>query len=296
MIKKARYFFEYVFLRTVIFFFNRLSRRQIIYVASFFGFLWYNIDSRHRNIAKKNITYAFPDMNEEDRNRILKENYKNIIKTFIEFPRISSFNADNIKDTFEFQCEEYYEEAVKRGKGVFILTGHIGNWEFAAAAQSLRHGGLVIVAKDIHNPYIDGYIKALRKGALMDVVRPRNAVFKLLRSLKHGKTIAMLLDQNTLRHEAVFVDFFGKPAATQYAMALMALKTGAAIVPGFITPNYVSGGYIIRYEKPIFVDDIQDKEQATRVLTQQFTTILENQIKKVPGQWFWVHDRFKTAP
>jgi KDO2-lipid IV(A) lauroyltransferase len=235
-------------------------------------------------------------MNEDDRNRILKENYKNIIKTFILFPRISGFNADNIEETFEFQCEEYYEKAVKRGKGVFVLTGHLGNWEFAAAAQSLRHGGLVAVAKDIHNPYIDGYIKALRKSALIDVVRPRNAVFKLLRSLKRGKTIAMLLDQNTLRHEAVFVDFFGRPAATQYAMALMALKTGAAIVPGFITPNCVSGGYTIRYEKPIFVDDIQDKEQATRTLTQQFTTILENQIKRVPGQWFWVHDRFKTAP
>ncbi len=296
MIKKVRYFLEYMFLQAVVFFLNRLSEKRIRAVAAFFGFLWFTVDVRHRAIARKNISYAFPEMNEDTRDRILKESYKNIIETFITIPRIAGFNADNTGKIFRFQCEEYYEDAVKRGKGVFLLTSHLGNWEFAAAAQSLRHGGLVAVAKDIHNPYIDGYIKALRKSALIDVVRPRNAVFKLLRSLKRGKTIAMLLDQNTLRHEAVFVEFFGRPAATQYAMALMALKTGAAIVPGFITPNCISGGYTIRYEKPIFVDDIQDKEQATRTLTQQFTTILENQIRRVPGQWFWVHDRFKTAP
>ena len=272
------------------------SEKQIASIAAFFGFLWYRIDARHRAIAKTNIRYAFPAMNMENKSRILQESYKNIIKTFITFPRIADFHAESIKKAFEFQCEEYYEEAVKRGKGVFLLTGHLCNWEFAAAAHSIKHGGLVAVAKDIHNPFIDSYIKALRKRALIEVVRPRNAVFRLLRSLKQGKTIAMLLDQNTLRHEAVFVNFFGRPAATQYAMALMALKTGAAIVPGFISPDPVNNRYVIRYEKPIYVDGIQDKEKAAEKLTQQFTTILEDQIKRVPGQWFWVHNRFKTTP
>ncbi|MGB9736044.1 MAG: lysophospholipid acyltransferase family protein [bacterium] len=296
MIKKIRYFLEYAGLRTMVFFFNMLTEKQIGYVASFLGILWYYVDPKHRDIAKRNISYAFPEMNEKIRNMILKEGYKNIIEAFITFPRISRFNASNINNLFEFQCEEYYREAVNRGKGVFILTGHLGNWEFAAAAQSLRNGGLIAVAKDIHNPYIDRYIKSLRRSAGIEVVRPRNAVFKLLRSLKQGKTIAMLLDQNTLRHEAVFVNFFGRPAATQYAMALMALKTGAAVVPGYIMKNHVRGGYIIRYEKPIFVDDVKDREKAVIELTQQFTTILETHIKRAPGQWFWVHNRFKTTP
>ncbi len=295
MIKKVRHFLEYKVVRALILFLNMFSEKQIASIAAFFGFLWYRIDARHRAIAKTNIGYAFPSMSMENKSRILQESYKNIIKTFITFPRIADFHAESIKKTFEFQCEEYYEEALKRGKGVFLLTGHLCNWEFAAAAHSIKHGGLVAVAKDIHNPFIDSYIKALRKSALIDVVRPRNAVFRLLRSLKQGKTIAMLLDQNTLRHEAVFVNFFGRPAATQYAMALMALKTGAAVVPGFISPDPVNDRYVIRYEKPIYADGIQDKEKAAEKLTQQFTTILEDQIKRVPGQWFWVHNRFKTT-
>jgi KDO2-lipid IV(A) lauroyltransferase len=296
MIKKVRYFLEYLFLQTVVFFLNRLSEKRIGTVAAFFGFLWFTIDVRHRAIARQNISYAFPEMNEGNRDRILKESYKNIIETFITIPRIAGFDANKTGKIFRFQCEEYYEDAVKRGKGVFLLTSHLGNWEFAAAAHSIKHGGLVAVAKDIHNPYIDDYIKTLRRSALIDVVRPRNAVFKLLRSLKQGKTVAMLLDQNTLKHEAVFVNFFGRPAATQYAMALMALKTGAAVVPGYITKDYVQGGYIIRYEKPVFVEDVKDREKATLELTQQFTAILEHHIKRAPGQWFWVHNRFKTAP
>lgn len=296
MLKKVKYFLEYTALKIMVLFFNMLSEKQIGYITSLFGILWYYLDPKHRNIAKNNISYAFPDMSEQNKIRILKEGYKNIIESFVTFPRIARFNASNISDIFEFQCEQYYQQAVKQGKGVFILTGHLCNWEFAAAAQSLRNGGLIAVAKDIHNPYIDRYVKSLRKSVGIEVVRPRNAAFKLLRNLKQGKTIAMLLDQNTLRHEALFVNFFGKPAATQYAMALMALKTGAAVVPGYIMKNYVHNGYIIRYEKPIFVNDVKDRDKAVLELTQQFTTILENQIKREPGQWFWVHNRFKTTP
>ncbi|MCL4558231.1 MAG: lysophospholipid acyltransferase family protein [Deltaproteobacteria bacterium] len=296
MIKKARYFLEYVFLRAVVFFLNMLSDNAIRRVASAAGFLWYGIDTKRRGVARRNIDYAFPEMSDDEKKGILRDSYKNIIETFIAFPRISRFNSENIKDIFEFQCEEYYEEALKRGKGVFLLTGHHGNWEFAAAAHSIKHGGMVAVAKDIHNPYINAYIKALRRGVGMDVVRPRNAVFKLMRSLKQGRTIAMLLDQNTLKHEAVFVKFFGRPAATQYAMALMALKTGAAVVPGYIVRGRNGKGYVIRYERPIFVEDGGDKERAIVEWTQHFTSVLEAHIRMAPAQWFWVHDRFKTKP
>lgn len=296
MIKKARYYVEYLLLRGVVGIMNKLSEKRAGAVASFFGSLWYALDPKHRAIAQSNIRSAFPDMSEDNRNRILKESYRNILEVFMLFPRIAGFDRTLVDNKFVFECEQYYEEAVRRGRGVFLLTGHIGNWEFAAAAHSIRHQGLVAVAKDIHNPAVDAFIKSLRRSASIDVVRPRNAVFRLLRSLKQGKTIAMLLDQNTLRHEAVFVDFFGRPAATQYAMALMALKTGAAVVPGFITGNPVTGRYTIRYEKPIYVDDVQDRDTATQALTQQYTAILEHQIKRVPALWFWVHNRFKTTP
>ncbi len=296
MTKRARYFLEYLFLRAFIFCLNMLSEASIKHIASFAGFLWYWLDAKRRRIARRNIDYAFPEMGDDDKTDILKDSYKNIIETFIVFPRISRFDMENIKDLFEFQCEEYYEEAHRRGKGVFLLTGHHGNWEFAAAAHSIKHGGMVAVAKDIHNPYINAYIQALRRGAGMEVVRPRNAVFRLMRSLKQGRTVAMLLDQNTLRHEAVFVKFFGRLAATQYAMALMALKTGAAVVPGYILRKQGGKGYIIRYEKPILVKDEGDKEKAVVAWTQQFTAVLEAHIRMAPAQWFWVHDRFKTRP
>ncbi len=296
MIKKTRYFIEYLLLRGVVGIINRLSEKHVRAVASFFGHLWYALDPKHRAIAQANIQSAFPGMSGDNRTRILKESYVNIIETFMIFPRMARFDSTVVEQKFTFECEDYYEEAVRRGKGVFLLTGHIGNWEFAAAAHSIRHHGLVAVAKDIHNPSIDAYIKSLRRNALVEVVRPRNAVFRLLRSLKQGKTIAMLLDQNTLKHEAVFVDFFGRPAATQYAMALMALKTGAAVVPGFITRNAVTGGYIIRYEKPLSADDVQDRDAAVQILTQHYTAILEHQIRRAPALWFWVHNRFKTTP
>ncbi len=296
MLKKIRYRIEYVFLRSIIFFFNSLSDTTISVISERVGSLWYSIDRKHRSIAHTNIGYAFPEMSIDERTRIVKESYKNIITTFMTFPRIGKFNISNTQELFEFQCTEYYEQAKARGKGVFLLTSHLGNWEFAAAAHSIKNNGLVAVAKDIHNPYIDKYIKALRTSSGIEVVRPRNAVFRLMRALKQGKTIAMLLDQNTLKHEAVFVNFFGRPAATQYAMALMAIKTGAAVVPGYVIKNPVRKGYIIRYEKPIIPTDEKNREQALIKWTQYFTDVIERHIKSMPAQWFWVHNRFKTRP
>ncbi len=295
MIKKIRHLSEYLALRVLVFVLNMLPERTIGRIAGVLGFLWYYLDPKHRHIALKNISYAFPEMDEDTRRRIVRQSYGNILATFISFPRIAALNASRVDRHFDFQCTENYEHAKNMGKGVFLLTGHLGNWELAAAAHSIKNGGLIAVAKDIHNPYIDAYIKALRRSAGIEVVRPRNAVFRLLRALKHGKTIAMLLDQNTLRHEAVFVKFFNRPAATQYAMALMALKTGAAVVPGYIVKNPVRKGYIIRYEEPIIPTDDGDREQAVVNWTQCFTSVLERLIKYMPAQWFWVHDRYKTA-
>lgn len=295
MIKKTRHLLEYCALRLFVFVFNLLPERTVGRIARALGFLWYFLDPKHRHIALGNIRCAFPDMDESVRRRIVRESYGNVIETFITFPRIASLTAEKVGRLFDFQCTEYYEQAKKKGRGVFLLTGHLGNWELAAAAHSIREGGMMAVAKDIHNPYIDTYIKALRRSAGIEVVRPRNAVFRLLRALKHGRTIAMLLDQNTLRHEAVYVQFFNRPAATQYAMALMALKTGAVVVPGYIFRNPVRDGYIIRYEKPIELQDDGDREQAVVKWTQYFTAVLERHIRSMPAQWFWVHDRYKTA-
>jgi len=294
MIKKIRYIIEYLLVRGLTFFVNLLPERGIGIFASAIGFLWYRVDSKHRRIAMTNINYAFPEMSELNRERIVKESFKNTITIFATFPMIAGFNNENLYKTFDFQGEANYIQAKNRGKGVFILTCHLGNWEFTAAVHSIKYNGLVAVAKDIHNPYINKYIKAMRSSAFIDVVRPRNSVFKLLRDLRQGKTIVMLLDQNTMRHEAVFVNFFGRPAATQYAMALMALKTGAAVVPVFIIKNPVRHGYTIKYEKPIIPADGKDRDVVK--WTQEFTDVLERRIKSMPAQWLWVHNRFKTTP
>ena len=296
MTRKVRHFLEYLFLRVVVSFFNTLPESAVRRIAAAAGVLWFHIDRGHREIARRNIGYAFPEMAPEERDRILKESYKNTVETFITFPRIARFDEAYVRKRFTFVDEENFLEARGRGKGVFFLTGHSCNWEYAAAAHSIRNGGLMAVAKDIHNPYIDAYIKTWRTNAGVELIRPRNAVFRIMKSLKKGKTIAMLLDQNTLRHEAVFVSFFGRPAATQYAMALIALKTGAAVVPSYVTRDKEGGGFIIKYEKPMYVTDEGDKEQAVVKWTQVFTSFLEDHIRSAPEEWFWVHNRFKTTP
>ncbi len=294
--KKIRYMIEYWVFLSVAFIFNHISQASADHLGRFLGSIWYMVDPKHKNIAMTNIGFAFPEMSEQERKMIIKENFKVLGTTLANFPRISKLNKTNINEIVTFEGTENYEIAKKRGKGVFILTSHLGNWELAAAAQSIRCDGLIAVAKDIHNPYIDRYIKSMRNHAGIDIVKPRNSVFRLLRAVKHGKTIAMLIDQNTLRHEAVFVKFFGKPAATQYAMALMALKTGAAVVPGYIIKNPAGSGYTIRYEEPVILKNEDDKDLAVLRWTQYFTTLIEKHIKASPEQWFWVHNRFKTEP
>jgi KDO2-lipid IV(A) lauroyltransferase len=195
-----------------------------------------------------------------------------------------------------FENEDALFRAVKKKKGVFMLTGHFGNWELMSAATSLRIGinNAVVVRPADFEP-ADRLLRTLRSRFGTEIIPKRRAMKKLLSVEKENKVIGILLDQNVDWYEGVFVPFMGRPACTNKGLALVALRTGSPVVPIF-SIREPDGRYRIIFEDEVPLKRTGDKIKDTEENTAQFTQIIEKYVRKYPDHWFWFHKRWKTQP
>ena len=266
---------------------------------AFFGFgatVMFALMPRLRRTAMFNLQLAFPDWSEEQRRRVIKEMVRNLGWMAGEFSQFPKYTRERIAQIVELEGLENFLAGERGGKGVLILTGHIGAWELAPFAQARFGHPLHFLAREVENNRVDALVNSYRMLSGNKPIEKNQSARAVLRVLNEGGTVGILADQNTLPEEGVFVDFFGTPACTTTGIARMALHTGAAVVPGYIFWDATISKYRLKFEPAIGLTRTGNLDTDIRENTARFTKVIEEFARKYPSQWLWIHKRWKTRP
>ena len=256
----------------------------------------YAASPKLRKTAEVNLRIAFPEWTETQRNAVIHGMVRNLGWMAAEFARLPKHSKENIERLVVIDGHENFLEGQRRGKGVLILTGHIGAWELSSFAHALYGYPLHYMARPLDNKRIDALVNGYRCLSGNRPIFKNESARVMLKVLKEAGTIGILTDQNTMPDEAVFVDFFGKQASTTTGIARVAQHTGAAVVPGYAVWDESLQKYRLCFEPPMELIRTGDTERDVFENTQKFTSVLEEIIRKYPEQWVWVHGRWNTRP
>ncbi len=256
------------------------------------------LDSRHRRIIRDNLRQSFPERDEAWVRKTAAACYAHLGKVAMEIPRLLRCSPEQILARTRFHGDENVAEGQRlqaEGKGALLLTGHIGNWEWASLAAGLKFGPACLVARPIDWPPADRMVNQWRTRTGHEVVPKAGSARRILGQLKKGGAVGVLLDQNVDWYDGEWVDFFGRPACTNKGLALLAMRTGCPVFP-FHSFRADDGVFDLYFGPRVELVDSGDKTQDVWENTQRFTKVLEEIIRRRPEQWFWLHQRWKTKP
>jgi KDO2-lipid IV(A) lauroyltransferase len=260
------------------------------------GRVVYLLHFRLREVGMRNLAMALPEKSEAERASILRGVFTSLGRQLAELCQFPRYTPENIDEVVVYDGLEHYERAYARGKGVLFLTAHFGGWELSAFAHSLHGHWLHIVMRPMDNPYLDRMIEHYRTMHGNKTVAKDDFVRGLLAAMKAGETVGILMDTNMTPPQGVFVDFFGIKACTASGLARIALRTDAAVLPGFTIWDEALGKYRLRFDPAVELIRTGDLEADIVANTQRFTKVIEDYVRKYPEQWLWVHRRWKTRP
>jgi len=259
---------------------------QVVYLLHF----------RLRQVGMRNLAMVFPEKTVAERKRILRGVFTSLGRQLAELCQFPRYTPENIDQVVVYDGLENYERAYARGKGVLFLTGHFGGWELSAFAHSLHGHWLHVVMRPMDNPYLDRLLQRYRTMFGNKTVAKDDFVRGLLAAMKAGETVGILMDTNMTPPQGIFVDFFGIPACTASGLARIALRTDAAVVPGFTIWDPALQKYRLRFDPALELIRTGELEADIVANTQMFTKVIEDYVRKYPDQWLWVHRRWKTRP
>jgi Kdo2-lipid IVA lauroyltransferase/acyltransferase len=207
-----------------------------------------------------------------------------------------SYTPQDTRSFLRYEGLEHYLAARDEGKGVLILTAHLGAWELSSFYHSLMGYPMSIVIRRLDNALVDNFVNRIRCLHGNQVLHKDDFARGLLGAMRRGETVGILMDTNMTPPQGVFVDFFGTPACTGSGLARVAMKTGARVLPGFLLWDDKTRQYILRFGACIAFTCTGDIEADVLVNTAIFTKAIEGYIRQYPDQWLWVHRRWKTRP
>jgi Kdo2-lipid IVA lauroyltransferase/acyltransferase len=260
------------------------------------GQLVYLLHRKLRRVGMRNLQLAFPDKSAHERRKILRGEFTSLGRQLAEVCLFPSYTRENVTKIVVYDGFENFERAEARGKGVIYLTAHLGGWELSAFAHSIQGHPLHVVMRGMDNPFLDRFITHLRTMHGNRAVDKGNFVRGLLSAMKAGETVGILMDTNMTPPQGVFVDFFGIPACTASGLARIALRTDAAVVPGFTIWDRELRKYRLRFDPALALIRTGHEEADIVANTALFTKVIEQYVRRYPDQWLWVHRRWKTRP
>ncbi|HEX2599355.1 MAG TPA: lysophospholipid acyltransferase family protein [Terriglobales bacterium] len=260
------------------------------------GQLVYLLHGKLRRVGMRNLQLAFPQKSAHERRRILRGEFTSLGRQLAEVCLFPSYTRENVTKIVVYDGFENFERAEARGKGVIYLTAHLGGWELSAFSHSIQGHPLHVVMRSMDNPFLDRFITHLRTMHGNRAVDKDNFVRGLLSAMKAGETVGILMDTNMTPPQGVFVDFFGIPACTASGLARIALRTDAAVVPGFTIWDRELRKYRLRFDPALDLIRTGDEEADIVANTALFTKVIEEYVRRYPDQWLWVHRRWKTRP
>lgn len=273
-----------------------LPRPAARFAGASFAAAAYALRTPLRRAAMFNLSLAFPDWSDAKRKRVIRRMIQQIGWMAAEFSQFPKYTRENIQKIVVLDGFENFDAARRRGKGVLFLTGHMSAWELAPFAHALYGHPLHFLVRPIANRRVDALINRYRCLSGNQPIQKNKSARSILRILADGGTVGILSDHNTVLEESVFVDFFGIPASTTSGLARIALRTDAAVVPGFLSWDSARRKYRLRFEPAIELARTGDEENDVRENTARFTKTIEDYVRAYPDQWLWVHKRWKTRP
>ena len=295
---KLQTFLEYSVARSVFTTLGCLPPSFAMGIGRAVGGVAYMLAGDLRKTAATNLRLAFPEKSEEERAQLVRGCFDSLGRLMGFFSQMSSRSEQELKALIDVQGWENLEAAREvHGQKLLLYTGHLGAWELTSFGFSLLGHRFVFLVRRIDNERIEQMVDRVRTRFGNQTIDKLSAGREMLRILRHGKTsIGLLPDLNTLDDEAIFIDFFGVQAATTFLFAKFALRTNTPIIPVFSPWDEEKGKYLIVVEKPVTFERTDDEEENVRRLTIGLTQRIENQIRRYPSQWLWVHKRWKTRP
>ena len=255
--------------------------------------LFYHAVAKNRLIALHNLRCAFPEKDMEELTRIAKGVYRNLAITAAEFFDLPSITKENLHEWVELEGLEHFEAGIAQGKGLLTIIAHFGNWELMPVTGPLFLKSSYIVYRPLDSPVLDNIVEHVRTINGNVMVPKGGSGKRIMTLLKENQCIGILSDQNVSAREGVFVDFFGRPACTGAGLAVLALRSGAPVLPMFMA-RQKSGKYKFILKPLVEISRTGDYEADLLENTQRFTKVVEDIVREYPDQWFWIHQRWKT--
>lgn len=260
------------------------------------GALAWRLTGRLRRVGLRNLQLAFPEMAVAERERILRQLYRNLGWQLAEFCQMSRYTPAKAAKFIRYEGLENYLAAREQGKGVLVLTGHLGAWELSSFYHSLMGYPMSMVIRRLDNPLVDNLVNHIRCLHGNRVLHKDDFARGLIGAMRAGETVGILMDTNMTPPQGVFVPYFGPQACTASGLARVALKTDAVVLPGFLLWEEDEQRYVLHFGKPLELIRTGDAEQDAVNNTALFTSVIEQYVRRYPEQWLWVHRRWKTRP
>ncbi len=265
------------------------------------GAVAFALTGRLRRTGETNLLLAYPPslFAQSDatwRHRILRDLYRNLGLHLAEFCQMRRYTRENSRGFLRYEGLHHYLVARDRGQGVLVITGHLGMWELSSYYHSLMGYPMSMVIRRLDNPLVDRLVNGIRCLHGNTVLHKDDFARGLLGAMRRGETVGILMDTNMTPPQGVFVDFFGTPACTASGLARVAMRTEAAVLPGFLTWHADEQMYVLEFGERLPLVSTGDDEQDIVSNTQLFTSVIEAWIRRYPEQWLWVHRRWKTRP
>ena len=287
-------FLIYLVLRAFSLFVNLLPEGFALWLGRQLGRMFFHLDWEHRKVALGNLQVAFGDeKSERELLAIARRAFQNLGMMAVEFFRIPKMDVETFRKKVKIEGLEAALRLLGKGKGVLLLLSHFGNWEMMGIMSKLIGDSIMVIAKPMKkNMRVDQFITKIRSAAGLEVVSSIKASRAVIKALSQNRVVGILIDQRAKRSEGIWADFFGKKAPTTPGLAVLAMKTGAPVVPVFMVRNGF-GKHRLIIQEPLALVRTGDIKKDVEANTQLFNHTLESMIRQYPDQWFWVHRRWE---
>jgi KDO2-lipid IV(A) lauroyltransferase len=255
------------------------------------GHAVYFVDGFHRRIALTNLAAAFPARSAAERRVVARATFTHFGRLLLELIKFGMLSETQMRACIDVEGDDRVRQAYQQGRGVLYFTGHFGYWEMQAIAHPLHSPPVSVLARRLDNPYLHEMLERIRTRTGNGVIYRQGAIRKVMRELAANRGVALLIDQHLHSSDAVYVDFFNRPAATTSALAALAIRTGAPVIPVFALPM-PGGRYRFIYERPV-PPPKEESADAVREFTQRCTDVLEMYVRRDPALWLWMHRRWR---
>jgi len=292
MRQRLEFFLVFVLIRGL----GVLPRRWARAAGAGLGALAFLLAGRLRRTGELNLQIAYPESSVAWRKGIVRQLYRNLGLHLAEFCVMSRYTPESTRSFVRYAGLEHYLAARDAGRGVLVITGHLGLWELSSFYHSLMGYPMSMVIRRLDNPLVDRLVNGIRCLHGNAVLHKDDFARGLLGAMRRGDTVGILMDTNMTPPQGVFVDFFGTPACTASGLARVAMRTEAAVLPGFLSWREEEKKYVLEFGECLELVRTGNDEQDILTNTQICTTAIEAGVRRFPEQWLWVHRRWKTRP